>query len=265
MINTDQLHELSLIGGTVTGNDGEKIGKLGQVFLDEQTGEPEWVTVNTGFFGLSENFVPLADASVAGDTLNVPFDKKTVKEAPRVDAQTQLSPSEEQELFEYYGRAYDFAEPIGVDTDSTAGDASTGYLQRPGLDDEVAGADQSMIRSEEQLRVGTEQVQTGKVRLRKHVVTEDVTTTVPVSHEEVRLEREPITGAQTSDTVAGGDLGSEEQEVTLHAERPVVDKEAVPVERVRLDKETVVEDERIDEQLRKERIETDGLDDGPNR
>lgn len=265
MINTDQLHELSLIGGAVIGNDGEKIGKLGQVFLDDQTGEPEWVTVNTGFFGLSENFVPLAEASVAGDTLNVPFDKKTVKDAPRVDAQTQLTPTEEQELYQYYGRAYDFGDPAGVATDSNVGDASAEFAQRPGLGDEDPGADQSMTRSEEQLRVGTEQVQTGKVRLRKHVVTEDVTTTVPVSHEEVRLEREPITGAQTSDTVAGGDLGSEEQEVTLHAERPVVDKEAVPVERVRLDKETVVEDERIDEQLRKERIETDGLDNESNR
>lgn len=126
-----------------------------------------------------------------------------------------------------------------------------------------------MTRSEEQLRVGTEQVQTGKVRLRKHVVTENVTTTVPVSHEEVRLEHEPINNAEASGAPVGGDLGSEEQEVTLHAERPVVDKEAVPVERVSLEKETVVDEERINErineQVRKERIETEGLDDEPNR
>uniref|UniRef100_UPI0024369CA0 YsnF/AvaK domain-containing protein n=1 Tax=Arthrobacter sp. JCM 19049 TaxID=1460643 RepID=UPI0024369CA0 len=101
-------------------------------------------------------------------------------------------------------------------------------------------------------------LETGRARLRKYVVTENVTTTVPVSHEEVRVEREPITDADAAGTVRGGELGEEEQEVTLHAERPVVDKEAVPVEKVRLDTETVTDEEKVTEQVRKERIEAEG-------
>ncbi|HJX77073.1 PRC and DUF2382 domain-containing protein [Glutamicibacter sp.] len=262
MISTQQIHELSQIGGTVVGTDGEKIGKVGQVFLDDHTGEPEWVTVHTGLFGLSESFVPLTDASVVGDTLSVPYDKQMVKDAPRIDAAGELSQSDEQELYGYYGRSYDTADQSTFGTEQGLDAHSAAPTQSAGFD---AANDDSMTRSEEQLRVGTEEVQTGKVKLRKHVVTEDVTTTVPVSHEEVRLERVPVTDAQASGINETGELGSEEQEVTLHAERPVVDKETVPVERVRLDTETVVEDERVDAQLRKEQIETEGLDDGTNR
>jgi uncharacterized protein (TIGR02271 family) len=96
------------------------------------------------------------------------------------------------------------------------------------------------------------------VRLRKYIVTEPVQTTVQVQREEVRLEREPITDANRDDALAGGDLTEEEHEVTLHAEEPVVGKRVVPKERVRLDTDTVTEETQVDEQLRKERIETEG-------
>ncbi len=109
-----------------------------------------------------------------------------------------------------------------------------------------------MTRSEERLKVGTEQVETGRVRLVKHVVTENQQITVPVSHEEVRLEREPITDGRP-----GGKLGDAEQEVHLHAEHPVVDKETVPVERVRLTKDTVTEQETVSGEVRKERIDVE--------
>jgi uncharacterized protein (TIGR02271 family) len=112
-----------------------------------------------------------------------------------------------------------------------------------------------MTRSEEQLHVGTEKVETGKVRLRKYVVTENVTQTVPVSREEVRLEREPITDANRGAAMSGGDITEEEHEVSLHAERPVVSKETVPVERVRLGTETVSGEQEVSETLRKERID----------
>ena len=112
-----------------------------------------------------------------------------------------------------------------------------------------------MTRSEEQLRVGTERHEAGKARLRKYVVTENVTQTVPVSHEEVRIEREPITDANRGDAYDGPAISEEEHEVILHAERPVVEKEAVAVERVRLDKETVTDQETVTDEIRKEKIE----------
>lgn len=289
MIDKHQIDELLHHDGTVVGADGEKIGKFGQVFLDDQTGEPQWVTVRTGLFGLSESFVPLDEASVDGDTVTVPFDKQTVKGAPRIDDEDgHLSPADEQELYRYYNRAYDATGPEGIEADRGMGTDRESGVDRTadgplgggvgtlapgesagvqdemdpvrGQDEPVAGhgADQSMTRSEEQLRVGTESVETGRVRLRKYVVTEDVTTTVPVSHEEVRVEREPLTGDGAAGVAGETELGEQEEEVTLHAERPVVEKEAVPVEKVSLGTETVTEDEQVTERLRKEEVETEG-------
>ena len=114
-----------------------------------------------------------------------------------------------------------------------------------------------MTRSEERLNVGTQTREAGRARLRKYVVTENVTQTVPVQREEVRVEREPITDANVGDATSGPDISEEEHEVVLHEERPVVEKEAVPVERVRLDTETVTDEVTVSEDVRKEQIDTD--------
>lgn len=113
-----------------------------------------------------------------------------------------------------------------------------------------------MVRSREQLRVGTEQVTTGRMRLRKRVVTEKASTTVPVAHEEVRVEREAIPAGERG-RYADRELGEEVAEVGLTAERPVVGKETVPVERVRAAKETVTENVPVTGTVREERIELD--------
>ena len=114
-----------------------------------------------------------------------------------------------------------------------------------------------MTVSEEQLRVGTAQKETGRARLRKYVVTENVTKTVPVSHEEVRIEREPITDANRGAAHDGPAISEDEHEVVLHSEEPVVDKTVEPVERVRLGTETVSEDTTVSEDVRKERVDLD--------
>jgi uncharacterized protein (TIGR02271 family) len=115
-----------------------------------------------------------------------------------------------------------------------------------------------MTRSEEELRVGKTQTETGRARLKKFIVTEQVQTTVPVQREEVRIEREPITDGNVGNAMDGPALSEEEHEVTLHAEQAVVDKTVVPKERVRLDKETIVENQEVSEEVRKERIEAEG-------
>jgi len=139
-----------------------------------------------------------------------------------------------------------------------AGDTRDDAAGREGVqgrDTSGPATDDAMTRSEEQLHVGTEKVEAGRARLRKYVVTENVTQTVPVSHEEVRLEREPVTDANRGAAVSGSDISEDEHEVTLRAERPVVNKETVPVERVRLGTETVTEDHEVSETLRKEQID----------
>ncbi|WP_299957407.1 PRC and DUF2382 domain-containing protein [uncultured Modestobacter sp.] len=270
----------TVIGSNAVDASGDKLGKVGQVYLDDQTGTPEWATVSTGLFGTSETFVPISDASVADGTLRVPFEKAKVKDAPRIDAdQGHLSPAEEEELYRYYGvgtGTRDTTVTTGGGTDTTTGrDTGTGTGTGTGIDTNRHGTvghdtsgpttDDAMTRSEEQLRVGTQQVESGRARLRKFVVTENVTTTVPVSHEEVRIEREPITDANRGEALDGPAISEEEHEVVLHAERPVVQKEAVPVERVRLDTETVTEQETVADTVRKEQIDTDDVTDTNRR
>jgi uncharacterized protein (TIGR02271 family) len=253
----------TVIGSNAVDSDGDKLGKVGQVYLDDQTGSPEWATISTGLFGTSETFVPLTDATVSNGTLRVPYEKAKVKDAPRVDAdQGHLSPAEEEELYRYYGvgtGTTGYTDTTAGYTDTTVGHTETDTNRHGTAGHDTSGptTDDAMTRSEEQLRVGTERVEAGRARLRKFVVTENVTTTVPVSHEEVRIEREPITDANIGNALDGPAISEEEHEVVLHAERPVVAKEAVPVERVRLDTQTVTEQETVTDTVRKEQIETD--------
>jgi uncharacterized protein (TIGR02271 family) len=264
MISTDQLQELLSTGGTVVGQGGEKIGKVGQVFLDDQTGEPEWATAKTGMFGGAESFIPLAEGSIQGNEMHVPYDKAMVKDAPRIEeSDGHLSQDQEAELYQYYGLDYSEAASDSGLPNGGGKDKRHDQSGKPGTvgrDTSGPTTDDAMTRSEEQLHVGTEKVASGKVRLRKYVVTENVTQTVPVSHEEVRVEREPITEGNRGDAMAGGDITEEEHEVVLTEERPVVSKETVPVERVRMDTETVTEEHQVDESVRKEQIDTDTSD-----
>jgi uncharacterized protein (TIGR02271 family) len=269
----------AVIDGKVTNTAGDKLGSVGQIYADDQTGEPTWVTVKTGLFGMSESFVPLAGASVSGSDLVVDYDKEMIKNAPRVEADGHLTPEEEQQLFAYYGLDSGGgyarrAEDRDVD-DSVAprSDAMADY-GRSDQDDTTVGRDVSgpatddaMTLSEEQVRVGTQTEEVGRARLRKYVVTENVTQTVPVTREEVRVEREPITAANRDEALSGPDLSEEEHEVVLHEERPVVEKQAVPVERVRLDTDTVTDQVTVNEEVRKEELDTDldgGVDRGTN-
>jgi uncharacterized protein (TIGR02271 family) len=283
MLNRENIEDLLNRNGNVVGSDGEKIGSIGQLYADDDTGEPTWVTVKTGLFGTSQSFVPVEGAHSQGDDLVVPYTKEHVKDAPRVDVDGHLTPEEEDRLYTYYDRGArtysDAREDVDLqgDADLNAGTPTTGIDRDRDLDRDTTSrgtvghdtsgpnTDDAMTRSEERLHVGTEREATGRVRLRKYVTTENVTKTVPVQREEVRLEREPITDANRGAAMSGPDISEEEHEVTLHEERPVVQKEAVPVERVRLDKDVVQDDVTVNEEVRKERIEADGVDDDRRR
>jgi uncharacterized protein (TIGR02271 family) len=230
-------------GRTVVGREGEKIGTLDEIYLDQQTGKPEWALVNTGLFGAKSNFVPLAGARPAGVDVRVAFSKEQVKEAPKIDPEGELSQSEEATLYGHYGLEYS-------EQRSGSGLPEGGRGGR-------ATADDAMTRSEEELRVGKAQREKGRVRLRKYVVTEQVEQTVPVRRETARIEREPITDENVDQATSGPEIAESEHEVVLHEEEPVVEKRTVPKERVRLDKDVDVEEKQVSEQVRKERIEVD--------
>ncbi|MFC7713797.1 PRC and DUF2382 domain-containing protein [Nonomuraea recticatena] len=268
MITQEQIQ--TVIGRTVFDRDGAKVGEVKNVYLDDHTNEPEWLTVRTGLFGMHESFVPLRTARVDGDRVDVTYDKAMIKGAPRVDVESggHLSLDEERELYRYYGLDWSAASgrqsgdgrgPVpGQGAGRKTGRSGDTGTSGAGLPTQAGRSDEAMTRSEEHLRVGKERRESGRARLRKYVVTETEQVTVPVTREEVRLEREPITDANRDAAMRGKDISEAEYDETLYEERAVVDTEAVPVERVRLAKEQVTDQETVSGQVRRERVETDG-------
>jgi stress response protein YsnF len=231
------------IGHNLVDAEGAKIGRIEDLYADERTGQPEWLAVTTGWFGSNISFVPLAGATRSGDDLSVPYGKDQVKNAPNIDPTGRLSEQEEARLYRHYGRDYDETWTGETDRERARTNAST---------------DEAMTRSEEEMRVGVQKEEAGRVRLRKWVETELVQQTVPVKREKARLEREPITDENIDEAMSGPDLSEDEHEVILHEERPVVTTETVPKERVRVTKDTEVVEQPVEAEVRKERIEADG-------
>ncbi|HSA53071.1 MAG TPA: PRC and DUF2382 domain-containing protein [Yinghuangia sp.] len=281
MITRDQIP--AVLGHPVFDADGKKIGEAGHVFLDDDTGQPEWVTVKTGMFGSNETFIPIAEATVTEDHLEVPYPKNKVKDAPNVDVDAggHLSAQEEHRLYEYYGLAWDtawreanqpgergWARSGGKAGEAEAGTGTGPSVTKPGATGTAGTAKAkgttadtgreslSMTRFEEHLHVGVERHEVGRARLRKFVVTEEEQQTVPVRHTEVHIEREPITDANRAEAMRA-EMADEQQEVTLYADRPVIETRAEPVERIRLTTEEHVDQETVRGTVRKERIEAE--------
>jgi uncharacterized protein (TIGR02271 family) len=233
--------------------DGEKVGKIDEIYLDRGSDNPEWVTVSTGLFGSRTTFVPIEGAQATGGEVRLAYRKDQIKDAPNVDADRALSDEEERRLYEHYGRS-DYGDWTGGGND--AGDVR-GERGGPGSATSGPNTDEAMTRSEEELHVGTAEREAGRVRLKKYVVEDEVSQTVPVRREEARVEREPITDANRDAALDGPDISEDEHEVVLHAEDPVVEKRAVPQERVRLDKDVHTEEREVSDTVRKERIDVD--------
>jgi uncharacterized protein (TIGR02271 family) len=245
MVNTLTVDQC--IGRSLLDADGERIGKVEDVYLDNQTGQPEWFAVKTGWFGSRISFVPIQGASTEADDLSVPYSKSQVKDAPNAEADGQLSQEEEAQLYAHYGVGYserrsDSGLPEG-------GPASKG---------DTSKGDRAMTRSEEELVAGKRKEAKGQARLVKYVETEHVNITVPVMREKAKLVTEPITDANRDEALSGKDIKEGVHEETLYEEEPVVEKRTVPKERVRLEKETVTDEEQVEGEVRKERIRTEG-------
>ncbi len=220
---TTQAEEL--LGARVMGADGKVIGTVEQVFRDDVDGTPAWARVRSGKTG---RFVPLGSSQVTSEGLNVPFDSQKIMGGPNIDAGQHMSAAQAEELSRYYGLTVP-AQP-----------------QPRKLTDE-----EWLVRQEERLQVGTETLETGRIRLHKYVDVQPIQQAVHVFHEEYDVERIPI----TADERIRGELAEGEQEIILHEERAVLRKEVVPVERVRLVARRVEEDKTIAGEVRRERIE----------
>ncbi|MFI0366473.1 PRC and DUF2382 domain-containing protein [Actinomadura sp. 1N219] len=325
-----------LMGMSVTDTHGTKVGTIKQVYLNDDSGAPEWVTVHTGWFGKRESFLPLSGARKAEGMLQVPYDKETIKGAPNVDADEHLSHGQIVDLYRHYGVRPPAGRRTGGDADTSqgtsedrrmagaegetegkagsegkagaegeagakgeagaqgpsgtergagsegmAGAAGTagmagaaGMAVRPdkskrdrGREDE-RGREQAMppqaaregaetpmteiTRSEERMRIDTERHEAGRVHVHKWIETEMVERTVPVAHDEFKVDREPIADGRPSPEVT---ITEDDLDLILYEERPVIAKEIVPVEHVRVRTERVQDEQTVRGELRKERVE----------
>ncbi|MFL5828324.1 MAG: YsnF/AvaK domain-containing protein [Solirubrobacteraceae bacterium] len=277
-------------GRNVVDKAREPVGKIEEIYRDQLSGEPEWALVQTGLFGSRPHLVPLAGSSPDGEDVRVQVLKEQVQGAPTLEAGEQLSDHQERQLFAHYrmqfaeprpetgiaaqvrasrngtanGRAVDDGPTAPRRAATRAEAAPPDLADQPGLPLSEPGSDsranEAITRSEEELRIGLERRERGRVRLRKYVVTEQVTKTVPVRREVLRVEREPITEPSRHGALPESGITEEEHEVLLYEEEPIVEKRIVPKERVRLYTEVVEDQREISEELRKEQIETDARD-----
>ncbi|WP_150243093.1 PRC and DUF2382 domain-containing protein [Nocardiopsis quinghaiensis] len=258
-----------LIGHNVLDQEGHNVGKINQVYLDDNTDQPSWVSVHTGLFGRHETLVPLQGSQPVEEDIRIPYDKSTVKDAPQVEADRHISPEEEQTVREYY------AEHGGPPVQSLAAEqegrhtagqgpgprtaAPSGAPAEASMADESATArsgdtdDVSVTRSEERVDIGVERRESGHARLHKYVETEPFEETVPLHHEELQVERQPVD--DPSAARGEGEMSESEESFTLYEERPVVSKEQVPVEEVHVRKRGVTHDEHVRGERRRERVE----------
>ncbi|GHD20452.1 DUF2382 domain-containing protein [Nocardiopsis kunsanensis] len=351
----DDLRPENLIGHQLLDGEGHSVGKINQVYLDDRTNEPSWVSVHTGLFGRKETLVPLQGAQPQQEDLQVPYDKATVKDAPHVESGAHISPETEAEVRDYYaergtvpdqrGGRHERGQSEGPGTDRESDDSTapgTGYSEAdasmavgdehaetappmaatepdadatgtedqitesgmpgvmsaedartgPGTTGEAAAgsarrpdtvptagrtdADQSpgtagvpyqadsvdditMTRSEEQVDIGVERVETGQVRMRKYVDDEDFEETVTLRHEELDIERRPVEEGEGFEAA----IAEGEEVFTLYEERVVVSKHQVPVERVHVRKRMVSHEERVQGTRQSERIELEDEEGNP--
>jgi uncharacterized protein (TIGR02271 family) len=267
------------IGSPAYGPDGEKIGTVEHFFTDDRTGAPTWVAVSTGLFGTRHSVVPATDATFTDGTVRLPVTKDAVRTAPSVSDQ-HLAPEDEALLRQHYRldaagmpqspddvTTHDLSQ-LPLDANAPSSRQDTPDIDRAATRGETVPvaavppppADGAMTRSEEQLRVTLQRYAAKRVRVVKYVVTEEVMVTVPVRREEIRIEEVPLdadastAAAGAMDTLAPTGLP---EVIVLHAERPVVSTEVVPVELVRLSTELVTEHVQVRDTVRRERVDVD--------
>ncbi len=258
MIETAEI--LQWRGRNVVDAQGGHVGTLEEIYLDQDTDRPEWALID------GQRFVPLTDVTAEGEDVRLPFSSSQIKGAPQVGADGELSQDDEAVLYDHYGVNYsegrsDSGLPEGQASDPTP----RGTEGVVGNDVSGAETDNAMTRSEEELRIGTTKRERGRVRLRKYIVSENVSQDVSLASEQVKVTREPITDANVGQATSGADLSEEEHEVTLMKEEAVIQKTVVPKERIRLDKDTVAENVQVSEEVRREEVELVDGQDAPER
>lgn len=263
--NADQL-----FGYDVTTQDGDKIGSVENVWVDDATNETEFIGVKTGWLFGKTHIIPTADAQIGGNTITVPYSKDQIQNAPSFDTDAEISPDQEQQVYSYYGLDRSTApsptglaagEDTGTSYEGTAGygDTSSQY-GTTSTDTSTSPTEKDLTLSEEELAVGKRQVEAGQVRLRKVVRTEHREVPVELRREDVEIERVPA--SELSNTDATGQAFQEQEiDVPLMEEEPVVEKQAHVTGGVRMTKTVETDTQTVGGDVRSEDVEVEGDDD----
>src|SRR5215216_7814457 len=234
-------------GYTVVDESGSKIGKVDDLFLDEND-QPEYFGVKMGFLGTSSTLIP-ADIATTDDErsiIEVSQPKSTVQDGPAFDDDREITPDYENQVRSYYGLgAVESTEDRGTYGDYEAEHSDAGTTSD--LEDELR-----VQRSEEELVAGTREREAGAMKVRKRVRTDRERIEVPTKHEVVSVERVPVEGEATE-----AQIGEDEVSGPVTEEEVVVDKRAVAKEEVRLRKDVVEDTEVVEEDVRREEVEVE--------
>jgi uncharacterized protein (TIGR02271 family) len=262
-------------GYTVYDQDYEKIGKVDDLFVDEND-SPEYIGVKMGFLGTRSTLIPFELARVNDErqVIEISKNKETVKNGPTFDDDREITPEFESEVYSYYGlqhtngtdsrSAYGsyYSDEGTVGPGMTMGDTETGEFRQHAAYDE--GVNQSrgddlededelrVQRTEEELAAGTREREAGQLKVRKRVRTDREHIEVPTRHEEVSVERVPVEGEASE-----AEIGEAEVVVPLTEEEVVVGKRPVVKEEVRVRKDVVEVTEVVEEDVRREEIEVE--------
>ena len=259
-------------GYQVYDNSGSKIGKVDDLFVDESD-QPEYIGVKMGFLGTHSTLIPwqLATVDEAGGRIDVSVDKEIAKNGPAFDDDREITPEFENEIYSYYGLqaaqgseergaygAYYGGEHPGV----AMGDTESGTFREHALEQEgvaepggdLDDEDELRVqRTEEELRAGTREREAGAIKVRKRVRTDRERIEVPTRHEEVTVERVPVSEGTTTEAR----IGEEKVSVPLTEEEVVVEKRPVAKEEVRIRKDVVEDTAVVEEDVRREEVEID--------
>jgi uncharacterized protein (TIGR02271 family) len=262
-------------GYTVYDRDGDQVGKVDDLFVDESD-QPEYIGVKMGFFGIRSTLIPMDIVTVdeQNESMTVNEEKSRIKDGPNFDDDHEITPDFERQVYEYfglqgtdgargsYGDYYGDEQAGVVGPGMREGDVETGEFRGHSADDEGVrqreGSDLDdrdelrVQRSEEELVAGTREREAGAMRVRKRVRTDRERIEVPVRHEEVSVERVPVSGEATE-----AQIGEDEVVVPVTEEEVVTDKRAVAKEEIRVRKDAVQDTEVVEEDVRKEEIDID--------
>jgi uncharacterized protein (TIGR02271 family) len=261
---------------------GSKIGKVDDLFVNESD-QPEYVGVKMGFLGTSSTLIPWEAVSSTDDegrAITVATDKDTAKNGPAFNDDREITPEFEQQVYSYYGlQSSSGSESSGsygsyyseestdagtVGPGMSMGDTESGEFREHAVTDEGVNQSQGddlededelrVQRTEEELVAGTREREAGALNVRKRVRTDTEQIEVPTRHEEVSVERVPVSeGTAASEA----QIGEDEISIPVTEEEVVVEKRPVAKEEVRIRKDVVEDTEVVEEDVRREEIDVD--------